>query len=95
MRIIQALILNGPEKGNVIQVELNKLLVPSGYKYLCQAPGRRGTLTYEFQDFNINGKKFWAGSAMSMISMARALTIALESGVDTEEAIEAYTPINE
>lgn len=95
---IHALILNGPEKGSIVQVRLHRMLTPNGYTYHCKNPGKRGMLTYEFQDFNIEGKKFWVGSAMQAISMARALTIALSSGIekdDLEEASTVYEPITE
>jgi hypothetical protein len=81
---IQALILNGPDKGLVVAVTPEVYLHWTG---LWRTFGYQGMLTYRIEKLTYKGKTFWAGSANKDLTVSQMLDLAKHWGWVDNEAI--------
>lgn len=82
------LILNGPAKGNVVDVETRTMIGPAGRVKMFQSPGEKGILTYRVGTIEHNDRKFSVASAVRDKSLEEAFDIALKNSTVGPEQIE-------
>lgn len=91
---MKVLILNGPARGTVVDVETRTYLTPEGRVKMFESPGNKGTLRYRVGTIEYNGHKFNVASAASNKTIEESFKNALEHEVITlwhvSEAAKAF-----